>query len=86
MKIKEATDIKAYLKGKRTRLHKTIKDVMEEIQKILENIECLCYDLYILECNRSIKVPDVMLQSKTEESTPLGLCKCSDELTHLKPA
>ena len=40
--------------------------------------------MYILECELNIKVVDAMIQSKIEESAPVGLYKCSDELAHLK--
>ena len=88
MKIKQALDMKIYLNTRRKKLYKAIHDVVEEkdIQKILENIDYVCYDIYILECERYIKVLDTMIQSKIEESTSLGLCKCSDELTLLKQA
>ena len=90
MKIKQAMDMKVYLDARPTKLYKTIKGVIEEndIQKILENMDYVCYDMYVLECERYLKKNQERKSNreKTEESTFLGLCNCSDELTHLKQA
>ena len=40
MKIKEENDMNAYLKGKRKKLYKTIKDVIEENNKRAPQISC----------------------------------------------